>query len=132
MRFFLDNCISFRLAPALDALSEIDGHQVAALRSRFPEAMRDEDWLMALAAEGDWVVISGDFRIYKNPQRRLVWKRCRLTSFFWQPAWNKNQYWEIAWRMVRWWPKITRTASYVERGSAFSIPFSTTGKLRPL
>lgn len=132
MRFFLDNCISHHLAPGLNALSEPDGHQVVALREKYPQAARDEDWLPALSEEGDWVVISGDSRIYRNPQRRKVWQQARLTSFFWQPAWNNRPYWEKAWRMVRWWPDITHIASYVEEGSGFSIPFSINGKLKPI
>jgi hypothetical protein len=132
VRFFLDNCISYRLAPALTVLSELEGHQIIALREKFPEDAADENWLLALSQEREWVVISGDARIYRNVQRRKVWTQARLTTFFWQPAWNKANYWEKAWLMVRWWPDITRTASIFERGSGFSVPRSINGKLKPI
>lgn len=132
MRFFLDHCISHRLAPSLSALSELDGHEVVALKTKFPADAPDEEWLLGLAAEGEWVVVSGDSRIYRNAQRRKVWQQARLTTFFWQPAWVHQSYWDKAWRMVRWWPEITHMASYVARGSGFSVPYSISGKLKPI
>jgi len=114
----------------LSALSEAYGHKVIALKDRFPINASDEEWLTTLSEEGDWVVISGDSRIYTNPQRRKIWQQARLTSFFWQRAWSKATYWDKAWRMVRWWPEITHMASYVERGTGFSIPFQSGGKLK--
>lgn len=131
MRFFLDHCISPRLAAALDTLSEPDGHEVIALRDRFDPGTPDEEWLSGLAREGDWIVVSGDYRIYHNKHRRKAWQQARLTSFFWQRAWNNRSYWEKNWRMVRWWPDILNVAGSVAKGAGFSIPFGST-RLKPL
>ena len=45
MRFFFDNCVAWRIAEALAILSDRDGHEIIALRNRFPEDCPDEVWM---------------------------------------------------------------------------------------
>ena len=40
-----------------------------------------------LGQEGDWIVISGDRKIYTNPQRRRVWISAKITTFFLANTW---------------------------------------------
>jgi hypothetical protein len=59
-----------------------------------------------LAAEGDWVVISGDEAIRRNPAERRAWIEMRLTTFFLQSGWMRTPMEEQAWRflLVSVWP----------------------------
>lgn len=132
MRFFLDNCLSPRQAQALHALSDIEGHDVAHLRDRFPPATPDEEWLAALSHDGPWVVISGDMRIFKLPQLREVWRQAKLTTFFLKKGWMHQPFWDQTWWLVRWWPKLMQAADLVEQGTGFVVPAKPTGKLERL
>lgn len=133
MRFFLDNCLSPQYAKALDALSEPDGHEVRHLRDLFePRNIADEEWLSALSRKGDWVVVSGDMRIFKSPQLRQIWIDSRLTTFFLGRGWMNQSFWEQSWWLVRWWPHILDQAALVVRGTGFEVPAKPSGKFRTL
>jgi predicted nuclease of predicted toxin-antitoxin system len=66
LRFFFDNNLPPKLAKSLDLLVQPE-HQVFHLKDRFPPNSPDELWIMALAREKHWVIVSGDLRIRKNP-----------------------------------------------------------------
>ncbi len=72
MRFFLDNNLPPKLAKSLNALVEPD-HQIVHLKDRFAANTTDETWMSALASESDWIIISGDIRISKNPHEVEAW-----------------------------------------------------------
>jgi hypothetical protein len=83
LRFFFDNTLALAHARAFKALCEADEHKIVHLRERFEkENIPDEEWIPAIAADGEWIVITGDTNIYKNPHRRRVWLAARLTTFF--------------------------------------------------
>ncbi|HEY2295273.1 MAG TPA: hypothetical protein VGM86_31605 [Thermoanaerobaculia bacterium] len=132
MRFFFDNCIAWRIAEALAILADRDGHEIVALRAKFPESCPDEVWMPALGKEGGWVVISGDRRIYTNPQRRRVWASAQLTTFFLANAWLGDSFSERqkAARLLARWDEIVDCALKVRPGTALSLPF--TGRITKL
>ena len=132
MKFFFDNCISYRIADALAALEDRDGHTIISLRQKFPEDCPDEVWIPELGRERDWVVISGDRRIYTNPQRRLVWTAARITTFFQEPAWLSRSFTERqkAAKLLAVWGKVVEIAEGVPPGTAFSLPIK--GNIRRL
>ena len=85
MKFFLDNNISHRLAAALLVLEnrvERGDWTVEHLRVRFEQQTEDVTWLEALGHEGEWIVISGDIRISRNPAEKAAWRESGLTAFF--------------------------------------------------
>lgn len=86
MRFFLDNNLAPRHAEALQALLG-DDHRFVHLRKKFPQDAPDEEWLAALGSEGDWIVLSGDYRITRNPALRAIWRSTGLTAFFLTKGW---------------------------------------------
>lgn len=129
MRFFFDNCVSPKLASAIGELSE---YEVDCLRKKFPANTPDTEWIRQLAAEGGWIVISADNRIYKAPQELEAWRQAKLTGFFCAPAWSKNSLWDQAWRLVRWWPKIEAQAELAAVGSIFELPLKHTSKFRQI
>ncbi len=129
MKFFFDNCISHRLAAAIGALSE---YEVSHLRDKFSADTPDTEWLRKLSEEGDWIIISGDTRIFKTPHELAAWQSVGLTGFFWAQQWLKINKWDHAWRLMRWWPKIEEQAKLVEAGAAFEIPLKHTSRFRPI
>lgn len=129
MRFFLDNNLSPRYATALSDLFDCS---VTHLSSKFPRSTPDEEWLPALSSEGDWVVVSGDRRIYKSPHLRQVWIASKLTTFFLGSGWLHQRLDEQAWWLVRWWPKIVTQAEQIQPGTGFQIPAKPSGKFKLL
>jgi hypothetical protein len=75
-----------------------------------------------LGAEGDWVVITGDESIRRNPAERRVWREMRLTTFFLQPAWMNTRMEEQAWRLLRWLPRLVEIAGSEAAGTGLSVP----------
>ena len=118
MRFFIDNCLPPRWAPALAALG---GVEVTHLRARFPNDITDVEWIHSLADEGDWTIISGDLRITRSLHERQAWHSSGLTAFFLSKGWN-IEFWEKTVRIVRWWPKIMEQANLVQPGAGFFVP----------
>lgn len=129
MKFFLDNCLSPYQARALHSLCEMEGHEVVHLMEEFPRRdVPDDVWLPELARRGDWIVVSGDMRIFKSRQLKQVWLDARLTTFFLGKGWMNQAFWEQAWWLVRWWPHILRQARLVERGTTVEVPAKPHGK----
>ncbi len=132
MRFFVDNNLPPRLARALSVLLE-PNHECIHLTDRFPGDVADVDWLASLAAESDWVVVCGDFRILRNKVERAAWHRARLTTFFLRRGWTRSKslsLFELTGRLIMRWPEIVEIVKRYERGTAFEVPL--TGNIRPL
>ena len=87
MRFFLDNCLAIRHARALNEMVKPD-HSFVHLQDKFPADTKDEDWIRRLGQEGDWIVISGDYRIGKSAHERAAWHQSGLTVFFLNKGWT--------------------------------------------
>lgn len=124
MRFLLDNNLSPRLAEALRALAAPDGDEVYHLKERFPRNAKDVEWIGKLGAEGDWIVISGDLRIWKTKHEREALRKAKITTFFLGKSWRNWKFWDMAWRLVRWWPFISAQARMVQPGAIFEIPLN--------
>lgn len=121
MKFFFDNCISIKLARAINALVEPDD-SVEHLQKRFNEDTADTTWIEALGRERHWVVVSGDLKIRQRPQEQRVLKAAGLTVFFMAKGFTKLPEWE----QVRWlidkWPLIRQQAELAAVGSAYIVP----------
>lgn len=122
MNFFLDNCLPPSWAPALTALAKGDGHLVEHLRDRFQPNVQDVVWIPELAKQGEYVIVSGDERITKNPHERLIWKQAKLTAFFLAKGWAHQKMWEKTWMFVRWFPELAKAARLVAPGAGFLVP----------
>ena len=124
MRFFFDNTMSPGLARAVAELErQSDQHEVVPLRGKFREKIEDIEWIPLLAAEGDWVIISGDLHISRNKAERKAWLDSGLTAFFLKAAWADQQLWLFASRFLRWWPRIVAQAEMIRPGEGFLVPF---------
>src|SRR5262245_14982659 len=87
MRFFLDNCLAIRHARALNEMVRPD-HSFIHLQDKFNPETTDVDWIRTLGEEGDWIVISGDYRIGKSAHERAAWHQSHLTVFFLTKGWT--------------------------------------------
>lgn len=86
MRIFLDNQLSPKIARAIDELVSPVDH-AEHLRLRFAPNTADEVWLRALAAEGQWIVICGDWAMSKKERIRHIYRNSELTVFFLPDGW---------------------------------------------
>ena len=128
MRFFFDNNLALRIARAIDQLVD-PPIKVHHLRERFPPNVADVDWMRTLAEDGDWVIVSGDLRITKNPHGRHAWEATGLTTFFLK-GWMNQSFWLQAANLVRWFPDIMSQAQRVEPGASFIVPFKYSGRFK--
>jgi predicted nuclease of predicted toxin-antitoxin system len=87
MRFFLDNCLAIRHARALNEMVRPE-HSFTHLQDKFGASTKDEEWLLKLGQEGQWIIISGDYRIGKSPHERAAWHQSGLTVFFLSKGWT--------------------------------------------
>jgi hypothetical protein len=82
LKLFVDNNLPPALARGLSALFA-DEHEVTCHRDKFGRKfVKDEEWIPALGAEGDWVVLSGDLSIPKKRPTRELFLRTGLVGFF--------------------------------------------------
>lgn len=126
MRFFFDNNLPPKLAKSLHVLVEPD-HQVVHLKDRFAANATDETWMIELAKEEDWVIVSGDLRIRKNLHEVAAWRSAGHTTFFLKSGWINLPFWTQMWKFVKCFPDILATAEKAKSGAAFYV--STSGKI---
>ncbi len=126
MKFFVDNNLPPRLAAALHALSEPEGHSVVHKREKFPANTPDHEWIEALASEGDWVIVTQD-RIGKNDLERKALRQTGIVTFMLKSAWNNHDFWSKAQNLVKWWPRIIDHAGGVTNG-VFLVSWRMSGK----
>lgn len=82
MKLLVDHNLPPVMARAIHLLVERDGHEVTALRDRFPPDCPDIEWLGRLGMEGGWSVLSMDHMILRRPAERVALNRARVTAYF--------------------------------------------------
>jgi len=123
VRFYFDRTQSPYLARAAGEVLIFMGHTFDHSRRRYPDRdPGDIAWMRELGAEGDWVVITGDEAIRRNPDERLAWRNMRLTTFFLQSGWMRARVEEQAWRLLRWLPRLVEVAGNETVGTGLSVP----------
>lgn len=131
MRYFFDNNTSPHLARAVGELCKADDSPstVVHLADKYPgnRSIKDPVWIPELAAEGDWIIISGD-RFAKDDAEREAVRRSGLIVFTMSSQWNNHAHWMKAYNLVRWWPAIDEQASRIRGGAAFRVPWKFSGK----
>src|SRR5215470_5801149 len=63
-------------------------HCVVHLQDKFSADTQDAEWIRSFGEEGDWVIISGDYRIGKSAHERAAWHQSGLTVFFLSKGWT--------------------------------------------
>ncbi len=129
MKFFFDNNLAPKLAHGLNQMVEPE-HRVFHLKDRFAANVEDAIWMKTLAHETDWVIITADIRISRNPHEVRAWKEAGHTIFFLKPGWTDLQFWEQANKFTKCFPAIIATAEIEKRGEAFLV--TVNGKIEKL
>ena len=120
MRFFFDNNLAPKLAKSLHVLVEPE-HQVVHLKDRFAANTPDETWMGALCREKNWVIISGDLQIRRNPHEIQAWKAAGHTTFFLKDRWVELSFWVQTWKFVKCFQEIVALAERAKPGDAFFV-----------
>jgi hypothetical protein len=120
VKFFFDNTMSRKVVGALKILDS--SQEIVHLTEQFPADTPDAEWITALSEEGDWVIVSGDVRITRNPGERAAWLESKLLAFFLAKGWTNQTLWDQAWRFVKCWPRIVEQASRIKPPAGFIVP----------
>jgi hypothetical protein len=132
LKVLIDNNLSPHIATAMHVLVAPHGHQVVALREKFPANTPDEVWIKALGDEGGWVVLSGDIRITRRTAERNAWRQSGLIGFFLSSGLGKLDPLLQTARLLMWWDRLVAQAQLVEGGAIFQLPVNPGSKLRQL
>lgn len=111
-------------ADGLRGFAQHDGHEFIHLRKKFRPDTPDIEWITKLGEEGDWIVISGDTRITRNPTEKRAWIESTLTGFFLAEPWMNDQYWKKTAALVKWFPEIARQAKKTPKHHGWQLPKS--------
>lgn len=124
MKYFFDNCISYRFAVMLAAL-EVDA---MSLREHFSDNIKDVPLFEQL--RGSQVVfVSCDLSQTTRQAEAKALKACGVTAIYFAPFWGKLLFWDQAVWLVRRWPRIDDFTNSVTRGTFAEI--KQNGKAMP-
>ena len=121
MKFFFDNTFSHKLVKFLSELALEENLEIVHLRDLFDPSIEDHIWIPRLAEDGNWVIISGDTRIVRNPTNRLALEESGLTIFIFHKRFPSMNRWEQSWRTIKIWPEILKKARKQPQGHIFTI-----------
>ncbi|HEY0434002.1 MAG TPA: DUF5615 family PIN-like protein [Chitinophagaceae bacterium] len=126
MKFFFDNNLAPKVARGLHAFVQPE-HQVVHLKDRFAASTEDEVWMKKLAEDADWIIITADIRISKNPYEIRAWKEAGHTIVFLKPGWTDMSFWVQVNKFTKCFPEIMKKVEKARRGSSFMV--SVNGKV---
>lgn len=98
-----------------------DKHEVVHLRKRFPADTPDVEWMRALANEANWVILSGDTAIGRNPHEVAAWKEAGHVIFFLKPGWTNIPFWHQVQKLAKCFPEIIARAQRASPGDSFMV-----------
>jgi len=127
VKYFIDNCISFRFADMLRALEV----EIVALREEFPQDMADIALFQELNGR-KLAFVSTDTNQRTRVQEARALKSAGVTSLFIAPFFQKMQFWDQAAWLVRRWPDIDRFATSMELGVCAEIKHNGNAMIYPL
>ena len=120
MRFFIDNNIALRLSRGFNEFVK-GGHEFVHLRQKFSPDTPDVKWMRDLAGESNWVIISGDVAIRKNPHEVVAWKEAGHVIFFLKPGWTNIPFWQQVEKLAQRFEKIEALARRAQPGDSFMV-----------
>ena len=121
MKFFFDNTFSRKLVEFIGELSIEENLEVKHLRGMFDPGTKDQEWIRKLTLDGDWIVITADTRLARNPATRELLHQSNLTFFIFPKDFSRKNRWEQSWRMIKIWPDIFQNAKKKPSGAIFNI-----------
>ena len=105
-------------------------HEVIHIREKFGVSnLTDEEWIVRLATEGGWSVLTGDIRIAKKRPSRELFLRSNIVGFFPAPSLMKLPLHEKAARLLLRWEDLVSLSNLTQRAT-YEVPIR--GKIRPI
>jgi len=126
LKFFFDNNLALKIAKGLNGFVAPD-HKVVHLRELFEGDVDDVEWMRGLAKGDNWIIVTADVNIGKNPHEIAAWKEAGHTIFFLKRGWLNLSFWEQAHKFTKCFPQIIEKATSARRGSSFIV--SVNGKI---
>jgi hypothetical protein len=125
VKYFFDNCISYRFARMLAALEEFE---VVALRDMFPTDVDDVTMFRELKGSG-FVFVTCDDRQKTREGEAQALHEAGLTALWFGPFWSKKQFWDQARWIINRWPIIDGYVKGVTPGTCAEV--KENGRSRP-
>lgn len=116
MRYFFDNCISFRFAQMLCAL-DVDA---VALKEKCPPNTSDVE-LFRILSGSDYIFVSEDRHQLTRIAEATELKAAGVSAIYFGPFWSKLGFWKQAEFLVRKWPLIDATQRGLDKGTIVEL-----------
>ncbi|MFT4182226.1 MAG: hypothetical protein QM636_09955, partial [Rhizobium sp.] len=119
MNVFFDNCTSPVFATTLHGFIQHQGHMAAHIRDipSLPNGRNSKDleWIDLLRKSNDqWIFISGDGRVLKNPAERAALRSAGLHGFILAPAYQKTPLNQVASILIWRWPEMLQITNLLQ------------------
>ncbi|WP_113408290.1 hypothetical protein [Rhizobiales bacterium] len=137
MNVFFDNCTSPIFATTLHGFVQHQGHTAVHIRdvAALPNGRHSTDleWIDLLRKSNDqWIFISGDGRVLRNPAERAALRSAGLHGFILAPAYQKAPLNQVASILIWRWPEILQITNLLQAPSMHEVPINKSAKLRAL
>lgn len=130
MKAQIDENLPPALARALNALVEIDGHEVVHVTD-YAKGAPDLELFRRAIEDGVQVHITQDHH-HRRPAEREAISRLGLTVFVLAKGWNTLDHYGRAARLVEHWPAMEAMSRLVAPGSIFRVPHGRNRKLEQI
>ena len=120
MRFFFDNHLAPKLARGLHEFVRPD-HEVVHLKDMFPGGTEDENWMRGLVGEANWVIVTADINIGKNPHEIRAWQEVGHIIVFLKSGWINFSFWTQAYKFTKCFPAIIDRVLEARAGDSFVV-----------
>jgi len=125
MYFFFDATFAPQISDILNLLDVKCCH----LTAHFPKEALDEEWI-PFASKEEWVAVTGDFKIWKNPLQRETIQSYRLKMVFMPDGFVNSKIWSQVQYIIKYWPSIED--QLVKQRSWNRVRFNINGKIEVL
>ena len=133
MKFYFDECFSFRLVDAINSLVQPSPYDIVHIgRDMGWSGLPDTEWIRKLSNDEENFILTRDLHQRTRQAERIAWMQANAVMFFFPKQWIHEIGLGQAWKIIRWWTEIERTARYSPKGVAYRIPFrGTPSRLHP-
>lgn len=118
MKYFFDNCISYRYARMLAALEQWE--EIVALRDRFDQNIGDVELFSELKGSG-FVFVTFDDKQRTRMREATALREAGLTSLWFGPFWAKKSFMDQAKWIITRWPTIDGYVAGCVKGTCAEI-----------
>ena len=137
MKVFFDNCTPPVYATTLHGFVQAFGHASIHIMDMpgLPRGRHSADleWIDLLRRDPDeWLFITGDGRLLKNPAERAALRSAGLHGFVLAPAYQKSPSHMVAATIVMRWPDLLKITEVVAPPAMHEIPIGKATKMRQL